>query len=312
VLPPSVSLDPSPSDLSPGQPLAVVATVQGNAKSVDLICQVLAQGSEANEKATPMTPELGFRYRAAVPPQAAGALVRYRVKVVGTDGGVRFFPDEHELRPTLSVYVHEPWEKTNIPFALILRGGPDKPALGEAQGNSPGARPPRGTPGMGDRGPRPNFGGFGGPAREEPRPTRGASTLVYVDQEKGVTTVFDHISTVPRNNDRGFKVFFHKDHTLAGMSSVNLVFEGSEWSLLAEALAYDVYRRAGCPAPLAEFARVWVDGKLAGHHLMVERVNRSFLRRNRIDDSGNLYKLLWMGRDPVSQHETHLREVWPC
>ena len=41
---------------------------------------------------------------------------------------------------------------------------------------------------------------------------------------------------------------------------------------------------------------------------MVERVNRSFLRRNEIDDSGNLYKLQWMGRDPVSQHEKRTYE----
>jgi hypothetical protein len=78
--------------------------------------------------------------------------------------------------------------------------------------------------------------------------------------------------------------------------------------LLAEALAYDVYRRAGCPAPRAEFVRVWVDGKVTGHELMVERVNRSFLRRNEIDDGGNLYKLLWFGRDIVGQHEKRTHE----
>jgi hypothetical protein len=103
-------------------------------------------------------------------------------------------------------------------------------------------------------------------------------------------------------------VFFHKDHRLNGMSSVNLDFEGSEWSLMAEALAYDVYRRAGSPAPLTEFVRVWVDGTLAGHHLMIERPNASFLRRNKIDDSGNLYKIIWSGRGVVGQHEKRTNE----
>ena len=304
LLPPSITLATAASDLGPGQSLAVAATVQGNAKTVELLYDVVTQSGDHTEKVIQMTPEPGSRYRGTVPPQAAGALIRYRVKVVGTDGGERFAPDQQDLRPTVSAYVHDPWEKATIPFALIIRGGPDKPAPGQASQPPPGFRPPEGGfPGFGGRGPRPNFAGFGAPTQEQPRPTRGASTLVYVDQEKGATTVFDHISTVPRNSDRGFKVFFHKDHTLAGMSSVNLVFEGSEWSLLAEALAYDVYRRAGCPAPLAEFARVWVDGKLTGHHLMVERVNRSFLRRNNIDESGNLYKLRWMGRDVVGQHE---------
>jgi len=124
-----------------------------------------------------------------------------------------------------------------------------------------------------------------------------------VDPKTGKATVVDHISAVHRGSDRGFKVFFHKDHRLNGMSSVNLAFEGSEWSLLAEALAYDVYRRAGSPASLTEFVRVWVDGKPAGHHLMVERPTRSFLRRNKIDDAGNLYRVLWTGRGLVGQHE---------
>jgi hypothetical protein len=53
---------------------------------------------------------------------------------------------------------------------------------------------------------------------------------------------------------------------------------------------------------------VWVDGKLAGHHLMIERPNRSFLRRNKIDDGGNLYKVLWMGRDVIGQHEKRTNE----
>ncbi|MBK9140147.1 MAG: CotH kinase family protein [Verrucomicrobia bacterium] len=191
------------------------------------------------------------------------------------------------------------------PSGTLLRG-PDKAAVSPARGNAPGFGPRGGGPGMSGRGPRPNFGG---PGRQEPRPTRGASALVYVDPAQDTTTVFDHISTVPRNNDRGFKVFFHKDHTLAGASSVNLVFEGSEWSLLAETMAYDVYRRAGCPAPLTEFVRVWVDGALTGHHLMVERINRSFLRRNQIDDTGNLYKALWMGRNAVGRHEKRTYET---
>jgi hypothetical protein len=102
---------------------------------------------------------------------------------------------------------------------------------------------------------------------------------------------------------RGFKVFLHKDRPLNGMTAVNLVLEGTEWQLLAEHLAYEVYRRAGSPAPWSDFARVWVDGRLSGYHLVVERPNRSFLRRHERDDRGNLYKLLWYGDDLVQQHD---------
>ena len=53
--------------------------------------------------------------------------------------------------------------------------------------------------------------------------------------------------------------------------------------MVAEALAYDLYRRAGNAAPLTEFMRLTVDGQPRGTHLLIERPNKGFLRRNRID-----------------------------
>jgi hypothetical protein len=306
-LPPVVTIAAAPTGVAPGTPLRVEATANG-VKELTLRYRVVAGGTEGEEAALPMAKEADGRFAASIPGQATGALVRYRVKAVGENSSTRFAPAEHDLRPTLSAYVHDKWEPSNIPLGLIIRGGSDKPSANQAPPAQPRFGPPGGGfPGMGGRGPRPNFGGFG-PRQETPRPPRGASAFVFADQKTGKTTVFDHINTVPRNNDRGFKIFFHKDHTLDAMASVNLAFEGSEWSLMAEALAYDVYRRAGSPAPLAEFVRVWVDGKLAGHHLMIERPNKSFLRRNKIDDAGNLYKVLWTGRDVVSQHEKRTNE----
>lgn len=307
-LPPVATMDAAPSDLAPGQPLRLAATAKGKARELVLLYRVLVNGSESKESALPMAKETDGRFVATIPGQTSGSLMRYRVKVVGDDGSTRSCPAEHDLRPTFSAYVHDKWEASAIPFGLLLRGGPDKISTSPTQ-----SRPPMfgNYPGMSGRGPRPNFRGFG---RQQPRPTRGASTFIFADHQTGKTTVFDHISAVPRNNNRGFKIFFHKDHTLNNMSAVNLVFEGSEWSLLTEALSYDVDHRAGSPAPLSEFVRVWVDGRLAGHHLMVERPNRSFLRRNKIDDAGNLYKVLgilkvlWMGRDPVSRHEKKTNE----
>ena len=127
--------------------------------------------------------------------------------------------------------------------------------------------------------------------------------FVYVAADTGKTTLFDHINIVARNNDRGFKVFFNEDRPFRGMRSLNMIFEGSEWSLLAEALAFDLYRRSGSPAPFTEFVRLWLDGRMVGYHLAVERINASFLRRNEIAGGGNLYKMLWTGRDVVGQHE---------
>jgi spore coat protein CotH len=88
------------------------------------------------------------------------------------------------------------------------------------------------------------------------------------------------------------------------MTVVALIFEGDTASLV-EPLAYEVYRRAGMPVEQSHFVRLWQDGKLNGYTLLIEQPNRAFLRRNRIDDGGNMYKLLWFGGDLIGQHEKH-------
>ena len=130
---------------------------------------------------------------------------------------------------------------------------------------------------------------------------------MYVEPSGGKARVFDYVNVVPRPRQMGLKVYFHKDRPLNRMTAVSLVFEGNERSLLAEALSYDVYRRAGNAAPLTEFVRLWVDGKHQGYHLIVERPTKAFLRRNKLDDNGNLYKARWFGRDIIGQHvkKTH-------
>ena len=57
------------------------------------------------------------------------------------------------------------------------------------------------------------------------------------------------------------------------------------------------------PAELTEHVRLWVDGQPLGYHLLVEQPNKSFLIRNRRDDSGHLYKLIWYGDDVIGKHE---------
>ena len=60
-------------------------------------------------------------------------------------------------------------------------------------------------------------------------------------------TIFDYVNVVPRNGDRGYRVHFHKDQYLHGMSTASIIFEGDERFLLAEDL----------PAVLERGRREW-------------------------------------------------------
>jgi spore coat protein H len=99
------------------------------------------------------------------------------------------------------------------------------------------------------------------------------------------------------------KVHFLKDQPLAGMTGINLIFESSPRYVLAEPLAYELFRRLNVPSPASEHVRLWADGRPLGYYLLIEQPNRAFLRRQGRDPDGNLYKLLWYERGVVRQHE---------
>ena len=289
----------TPDDPPPDQPLVVEADVKNkkDLRGVTLRYRIVSAGVEGPEKSVVMSLDDDGRFVATIPAQKANTLVRYRVAAMSESGVRRLYPSATDLAPALSAYVHNKWEPAKIPFGLILHvhsaGKPNVVSNGFRQffgGN-------RGSGSADELPARPR----GAPS--QPHPPRGSSAFVYVDPRNGQTRLFDFVNVVPRDNDRGFKVHFHKDHTLNGMSVVSLIFEGDERFLLAEYLAYDVYRRAGNAASQSEFIRVWIDGRLVGYHLLIEQPNKSFLRRNNVRDDGNLYKLIWYGGGVVGQHE---------
>ena len=167
-----------------------------------------------------------------------------------------------------------------------------------------GGRP--GGPGPFRGGPGRFRGGPGGPqAATGTAPSRSA--FVYFDPATRKLELFDFVQVIPRNG--GQKIHFLKDRLLNRMSTINLIFE-NELAVLAEPLAYEVYRKAGMAAEQSYHVRLWHNGRPLGYHLLVEQPNRAFLRRNNIRDDGNLYKILWYERGVVGQHEkkTHTRE----
>ncbi|MFO1460013.1 MAG: CotH kinase family protein [Verrucomicrobiota bacterium] len=133
------------------------------------------------------------------------------------------------------------------------------------------------------------------------RPPRGTSAFVVVSPDSRTVDVFDFIHITERS--AGHKVRFHKDHPWNGMTSAAMIFEYNDRFLLAEPLAFDLYRRLGNAACRTDFVRLNQDGHDVGYQLVVEQVNAAFLRQNQLDPSGDFYKILWYGSGVEGQHE---------
>src|SRR5260370_28104404 len=99
-------------------------------------------------------------FTAKIPPQKAKQIVRFRLRATDAKNAERFFPHPNELRPALSVYVHEPFKLGEIPFGLIINVGAN-----EFRAAKQGIGPPG--------------GGFGGPQPNPPG--RGNSAFVWID-----------------------------------------------------------------------------------------------------------------------------------
>lgn len=295
VLPPVVAdVQFTPDQPAPGQSVRVEAVVRpaSQAGDVQLLFRTAGPGVESPETTLAMTRGAGDRYSATIPGQAADSLIRFRIRAAGKAGAPRLLPAETEPRPAFSAWVHGAIAPARIPFGWIIEPNRQNP-------NRPQRRP--GPPWAGGFGRPP--GGGGDSADSAP----GRAAFAYFDPATGRAELFDFVGIVPRGG--GYKVHFLKDKLLNRMSTINVIFEGNDRFVLAEPLAYEVYRRAGMAAEQSYHLRLWINGRPAGYHLLVEQPNRAFLRRNGLQDDGNLYKILWYERGVVGQHEkkTHTR-----
>ncbi|HRI11716.1 MAG TPA: CotH kinase family protein, partial [Verrucomicrobiota bacterium] len=342
-LPPVITAVKYSSELpQPEQPITVEAELPAgeSVSAVNLRFRLAGPGYEKPETSVAMKSSAPGRYLATIPGQPAEQLIRFRVEAVGPKGARRFFPAETEPRPALSAYVPGTITPAQIPFGWIIHTNDKEKKAAEAQANGPmfgGFRPGIGGPPPGfDRRPgapsdppAPPSGvsaGPGGPRRGQvrpgvpggPGPFRGGpfgqassepgsftSAFVYFDPATRKTELFDFVQINGRKG--GQKVHFYRDDPLDAMTTIALIFEG-ETAALVEPLAYEVYRRAGMPVEQSHYVRLWQDGRPTGYTLLIEQPNRAFLRRNRINDDGTMYKLLWFGGDLIGQHEKHSRK----
>lgn len=263
----------------PGRPMTVAGRVRDadGVKSVTLLWQV-ASRDPAGEQAVELKRAEGDgrdgRWSGQVPGLPAGSLMRWRVRATDAAGTVRYLPGPDEPRPTFTTAVLGLRNDAAIPFLQLW---------------SFGAMDPRGA----------SLRSRGRPAG--PVAGRGNACAVILPPGGGPAEVRDYIRLAPRQG--GWKVRLHRDAAWDGMTTLNVLFEFQPRFVLSEHLSYELYRRAGMPAPKSGHVRVWFDGQPQGYHLFVEQPNGSYLKRTGRDDSGNLYKLLWYGQGLVGQHE---------
>jgi hypothetical protein len=277
----------TPKHAAPDQEIAVEAEVRGGElDAVELRYRVAGSGYEKAEQTVRMTKSASGAFVAKIPPQKAKQIVRFRVRALDKQNAERFFPHPHELRPALSVYVHDPFKVGKNPFGLIINVG---------QTEFLAAKDGRGPP-----------GGYGGTSPNPPG--RGNSAFVCVDPKSGEPMLFDFINIGPRSG--GHRIRFHKDQPLGDITSIVLIFESLDRFVLAEPLAYELYRRAGNAASRTDFVRTWIDDRPIGYRLQIEVVNKAFLRHNEVRADGYLYKLNWFGGNIIGKHEkkSYLRD----
>jgi hypothetical protein len=220
-------------------------------------------------------------WSATIPPAGDQRVVRFWVETRDAAGNAFRWPSANEVRPTFSYLSWKQPERGTIGQLHVWDGGRVE-SSGQAGQYGPAKKVSAGLP----------------------KP-RGRGTAVYLPAlgagSTAVPELRDHIRVGSRK--AGWKVRFHKDATLSGVRTANVVFEDKPRFILSEHLSYELFRQSRVMTPHSEPVR-WVhNGVSAGYHLLVEQPNQAFLARHQRDPAGNLFKLLWYGQGLVGQHE---------
>ena len=83
---------------------------------------------------------------------------------------------------------------------------------------------------------------------------------------------------------------YHAEQSLRGLRALTLNNMVQDHSLMAERLAYHVFRELGVPAPRSNHARVYINGVYFGLYANIETPNEDFLARWFEDADRNLYE----------------------
>ena len=127
------------------------------------------------------------------------------------------------------------------------------------------------------------------------------SVIVHFQNEH-ITEIIDSVGFRLRGNTsrasakKSFKLDFN--HFISGrdlynIEKLNLNGEHNDPSIARSKICWDIYNESGIIAPRAAHAKVYINDNYYGLYISVEHIDDSFLKKNFIDDSGNLWKCLW-------------------
>jgi hypothetical protein len=101
------------------------------------------------------------------------------------------------------------------------------------------------------------------------------------------------ISFQPLDKKSGFNVkvdAFVKNQSIFGVDRFTLGNEIWDGSFVSEHVTYEVFRKAGIPAPRTVLASVTLNGERFGLYVLREAYDKQFLERNFSEAGGNLYE----------------------
>jgi spore coat protein CotH len=110
------------------------------------------------------------------------------------------------------------------------------------------------------------------------------------------------------NNKKPLKIDFNafvKGRLFQGLRAINLSNEFPDPSMLRNTVAYKILRSAGVKAPHTSFARVYINDRFYGLYVIIEQVDKSFIKQNFVHQGGEIIKALaaslsWYDDDTIS------------
>ena len=82
---------------------------------------------------------------------------------------------------------------------------------------------------------------------------------------------------------------FIRKQKYQGITRLNLNNNYKDPSLMREKLTFDVYAKEGLPSPKSAYAKVFLNDEYLGLYLLVENIDKHFLKRTFKQSAGNLY-----------------------